>query len=106
MSPDYTPEGDEIKTSTIWLSFSEGDTAITLDFTRFNAALKKAEEATDALAFINRVEEAIARVEEERGYPFSLAERAIAVNAIRIADDYEATMRRINDLTSGEAPTE
>lgn len=47
---DYTPEGDEIRTATLWLAFEEGEVGITLDFTKFYAGLKSAEEITKRLS--------------------------------------------------------
>lgn len=40
---DLTPEGDPIDTQTIWLSFPDGDVAITADLTRLNAAFRRIE---------------------------------------------------------------
>lgn len=43
---DLTPEGEPIDTRTIWLTFPDGETAITADLTKFNAAMKGLDEAT------------------------------------------------------------
>lgn len=42
---DRIPDGDPIETHTLWLDFAdEGEAAITLDLTRFNAAMRRAAE--------------------------------------------------------------
>jgi hypothetical protein len=39
---EQTPEGDPIDTVTMWLDFGdEGETAISLDLTKFNAAMRR-----------------------------------------------------------------
>lgn len=41
---DHTPEGDPIEVHTLWLDFgTEGEAAISLDLTKFNAAFKRAQ---------------------------------------------------------------
>lgn len=45
MSDDLTPSGDPIDTHTLWLEFPEGEGAITLDLTRWNAALKRVQDS-------------------------------------------------------------
>lgn len=45
---ETTPEGDPIDTFTMWLDFGdEGECAISLDFTKFNAAMKRLRESRD-----------------------------------------------------------
>jgi hypothetical protein len=42
---ELTPEGEPIDTRTIWLPFADGEVAITADLTRFNAAMRKVDDA-------------------------------------------------------------
>lgn len=42
---DKTPEGDEIETYTMWLTFPEGEVGLSADLTGFNAAMKRAQES-------------------------------------------------------------
>lgn len=46
---DLTPEGDPIDTRTIWLDFPEGQVALTLDLTAFNAAMRRCSESASRL---------------------------------------------------------
>jgi hypothetical protein len=38
---DQTPEGDPLETVTFWLTFPEGDMAISADLTKFNTAMAR-----------------------------------------------------------------
>ena len=38
---DLTPEGEPIDTRTIWLPFEDGEAAISVDLTRWNAAMRR-----------------------------------------------------------------
>ncbi len=44
-------EDDEIDTRTIWLPFEDGETAISIDLTGWNRAMRRVEEATAALRY-------------------------------------------------------
>lgn len=40
---DLTPEGEPIDTRTLWLTFPEGEVPLTVDLTKFNAAMRELE---------------------------------------------------------------
>jgi hypothetical protein len=51
MTDDQTPDGDPVETHTVWLPFAEGEVAISIDLTRWNAAMRRLREiALDAAA--------------------------------------------------------
>ena len=82
---DRTPDGKEIKTATMWLSFAEGDYPFTLDFTEFHHNLKQAQATAERIS-------ALLEARERR--------RQIIQESLDAFFDFEDAMENVKRLCS------
>ena len=97
---DYTPQGDEIVTGTMWLSFAdEGEIALSWDATGLVAGLKKAQRAAEHFQrtlLLKRLSWHLRLLRARRiGEDFDEALQRIRAVTSLSADEIEAARRRL-----------